>query len=323
MKNRLQELVAQYKTAKLAGNLNNASETTIRMWINNLLEVFGWDVRNTHQVLQERRLDADQRQRLTEIESTNTRPDYTLVNGEVVLSFIDAKGLNVNIENDNKVSFQIRSYGWSACTAYSIVTNFEELAIYDCTQKPSISQNSSVARVVYLTIDEYVDHFDDLLLYLSRQSVINYSIVRAACPGVSLDEEFADYLREFRLKLVQNIINSGQDYGIESLGLWSQIIIDRIIFIRVCEARGLEDRGLLQKFKNRGFWEYFRRSSYMEFYQHYDGPIFTRNPQIHNLDIEDSVFNDFIDSLYYPSPYRFDVIPVSYTHLTLPTMAVV
>lgn len=310
MKNKLQELVKKYKADKLAGNLNNASETTIRMWINNLLELFGWDVRNTHQVLQERRLGAGQRKRLTEIDSTNTRPDYTLVNGEVILSFIDAKGLNVNIRDDNKVSFQIRSYGWSACTAYSIVTNFEEFAVYDCTQKPSIGQSSSVARVVYLTIDDYVDHFDDLAIYLSRRSVINYTIVRASCPGVSLDEEFADYLRKFRIKLVQNIIDSGQSYGVESLGLWSQIIIDRIIFIRVCEARGLEDNGLLQKFKSQGFWESFRRSSYMEFYQHYDGPIFTRNQQIHNLDIEDSVFDDLIDLLYYPSPYRFDVIPL-------------
>ena len=79
MKDKLQGLVNKYKADKLVGNLNNASETTIRMWINNLLELFGWDVRNTHQVLQEIRLGADQRQRLTEIDSTNTRPDYTLV----------------------------------------------------------------------------------------------------------------------------------------------------------------------------------------------------------------------------------------------------
>ena len=77
MKDKLQGLVNKYKADKLAGNLNNASETTIRMWINNLLELFGWDVRNTHQVLQERRLGAGQRKRLTEIDSTNTRPDYT------------------------------------------------------------------------------------------------------------------------------------------------------------------------------------------------------------------------------------------------------
>lgn len=88
-----------------------------------------------------------------------------------------------------------------------------------------------------------------------------------------------------------------------------QVIINRLLFIRVCEARRLEEDGLLLGFKENGFWEGFIESSYLDFYQHYDGPLFERIDSVHNLNIDDSVFEELLTYLYYPSPYRFDVIP--------------
>ena len=48
----------------------------------------------------------------------------------------------------------------------------------------------------------------------------------------------------------------------------------------------------------------------MEFYNHYDGAMFKRDEMFQSLDIDNAVFKDFINELYYPLPYRFDVIPV-------------
>lgn len=121
----LKSLVNRYKEAKDNGQLQNASEATMRAWIDELLSLFGWDVQNTHQVLTEHTLNKAERARLHEIGSSNTRPDYTLVNGRVKLAFVDAKSLDVNIENDKSVAFQIRSYGWSIGAPFSVVTNFE------------------------------------------------------------------------------------------------------------------------------------------------------------------------------------------------------
>ena len=42
---------------------------------------------------------------------------------------------------------------------------------------------------------------------------------------------------------------------IKNLCLITQIIIDRILFIRVCEARKLEEVGLLKKYQKAGFLE--------------------------------------------------------------------
>jgi len=99
--------VASYQEACKRGELEMASEETTRTWINQMLAVFGWDVRNTNHVLQEVPLEITERAALNEIGSTNTRPDYTLMNGRVRLFFLDAKKRTVNIKDDNSVAFQI------------------------------------------------------------------------------------------------------------------------------------------------------------------------------------------------------------------------
>ena len=53
-KQRLTELVGQYGQFKQQGRLDLTSEETIRSWLNELLTIFGWDVRDTSQILQEK-----------------------------------------------------------------------------------------------------------------------------------------------------------------------------------------------------------------------------------------------------------------------------
>ena len=59
--------------------------------------------------------------------------------------------------------------------------------------------------------------------------------------------------------------NPHNAFKADDLTLWAQIILDRIIFIRVCEARGLEEDGLLLKYQKDGFWGQFESSSYFGF----------------------------------------------------------
>lgn len=42
-KEKLGELIAEYKSFKEAGKLDLTSEETIRTWLNPFLEIFGWD----------------------------------------------------------------------------------------------------------------------------------------------------------------------------------------------------------------------------------------------------------------------------------------
>lgn len=309
-KNKLIDLVQRYQAAKSAGQLDNSSEATMRTWIDELLSVFGWDVHNTQQVLTEHTLGRSEKEKLRDIGSTNTRPDYTLVNGSVMLTFVDAKSLSVNIETDKDAAFQIRSYGWSIGAPFSIVTNFEQLAIYDCSVMPSVFDEADYARIHFYEYSQFVEKYDTLKVYLSRENIIEGNIKIVRGKGNSLDEKFSRLLGDVRKELAKAILKKNDITNIATLSFYVQTIINRVLFIRVCESRGLEKDKLLLDFAADNFWEAFKRSSYAEFYDHYDGPMFKKIAPLQSLSIDNDVFTHFLNSLYYPSPYRFDVIPL-------------
>ena len=125
----LEALVRNYDRVLRHRSKDRVSEETVRSWINDFLGVFGWDVRNVSQVWQEAVLDERSRRRLADIDSTHKRPDYTLLNGTQIKTFLDAKSLSVDVFSDRSAAFQIRSYGWSAQVPCAVVSNFAQTAI--------------------------------------------------------------------------------------------------------------------------------------------------------------------------------------------------
>jgi hypothetical protein len=140
------------------------------------------------------------------------------------------------------------------------------------------------------------------------------SSMRQNIPKISIDKAFAENLSNFRLILGNVIITYNARIisgNIKLLSYIVQMIINRLIFIRVCEARNVEKDGLLLSFMEKGFWNSFKHSSYYDFFEHYDGPLFARDPRLHNLIIPNEIFVDFFQLFYYPTPYKFDVIPTT------------
>lgn len=319
-KQRLAALVDEYLRFKAEGKLDLTTEETIRVWLNQFLEIFDWDVRDTSQILQEKILSKQEKIRLKEIASTHTTPDYTFKIGNEKLTFLDAKDVSVNLERDQKAAFQIKSYGYSISAPCAFISNFEEFAIYDCTYTPSEDQNADFGRL-YFRVEEYLENFEILERHLLKEGVYRgvlnelYSSTLVGARNVDrkrLDEKFADQLSEFRLALAENILVNNKESiatNAEKLSYFVQIIINRILFIRVCEARRIEKDGLLLRFKEDGFWMAFKESCYLDFYEHYDGHLFDRIQDIHGLNISNEVFDGLFEHLYYPSPYRFDVMP--------------
>jgi hypothetical protein len=319
-KQRLTELIGQYNQFKEQGKLDLSSEETIRTWLNELLTIFGWDVRDTSQILQEKVLSKAEKERLIKIGSRNTRPDYTFKVAKQKLTFLDAKDINVSIKRDADAAFQIKSYGWSILAPCAFISNFEEFAIYDCTYTPEQGQPPNIGRL-YFTINDYVDNFEIIEEHLLKENIYRgklneiYSATlrdNRYLEKISPDLKFAQQLSDFRLLLAGDILRSNAAYiqnNSANLSYIVQVIINRILFIRVCEARKVEEEDLLITFKENGFWDTFKNSSYFEFYEHYDGPLFERIKSIHDLKISNEVFDTLLQHLYYPSPYRFDVIP--------------
>lgn len=317
-KEKLAELIQRYNATTRLVDHSNVSEETIRTWLNEFLEIFGWNVQNTTQVLQEYVLRGAQYQRLREIKSPHRRPDYTLLNGTNIKTFLDAKSLDVDIFTDAEAAYQIRSYGWSAQSPCAFVSNFEQLVIFDTRFVPNPDQTAD-ASVKQFHIEEYLENFDVIIDHLWHDNICNNHLeelyATTAVEGKNrVDTQFMNILANFRKELAINLYtnNSGIIATDDLLNYYTQVILDRIVFIRVCESKGIEEQEKLKSFSQSeiGFWESFKQSCYMEFYSHYDGAMFSLDAVFNQLVIDNDVLNQFIDKLYYPFPYRFDVIPV-------------
>lgn len=317
-KEKLTELIQRYNATTRLVDHADVSEETIRAWLNEFLEIFGWNVQNTAQVLQEHVLRGTQYQRLREIKSPHRRPDYTLLNGTNIKTFLDAKSLDVDIFTDAEAAYQIRSYGWSAQSPCAFVSNFEQLVIYDTRFVPNPEQTAD-ASVIQIKIDEYLDKFDIIIDHLWHDNIcanrLEELYATTAVEGKNrVDAQFMNILATFRKELASNLYaNNATIISTDDLlNYYTQVVLDRIVFIRVCESKGIEEQEKLRHFSKSevGFWESFKQSCYMEFYNHYDGAMFSLDATFNQLVIDNDVLNNFIDKLYYPFPYRFDVIPV-------------
>lgn len=318
MKTQLQILIERYNRTTRLETKENVSEETIRTWLNEFLGLFGWDVQNTHEVLQERCLRGTAGERLREIRSPHRKPDYILVNGSNIKSFLDAKAPTVDIIKDQQVAYQIRSYGWSAQVPCAFVSNFESFVIFDTRMSPTPDMPANYGATC-ITIDEYLEKFDVLYEHLSHDLICNNHLhalyETTAIEGRSrVNNHFSTVLSDFRLKIANNLLKNNESFrnDADALNYYTQVILDRIVFIRVCESKGIEEQEKLKSLCNsqNGFWESFKNSCYFEFYSHYDGPMFTRDAKFHELNVDNAVLEEFIQSLYYPYPYCFDVIPV-------------
>lgn len=318
-KKQFSDLIERYHASIGKGDCKDVSEETIRTWLNEMLMIFGWDVKDVSQVLQERVLDTDIRQKLHSISSSHTRPDYILKNGPNIKTFIDAKSLSVDIFSDKDAAFQIRSYGWSAGVSCAFITNFEQFSIYETKNVPDVNDEACKYAMVQLKIEDYLDNFDILYNHLNRNLVCSghldqlYKDLNAV--GVKpLDELFTERLSHYRLCIAESLLKNSDIFinDEEKLNYYTQVILDRIIFIRVCEAKGIEREKLLYSFceSSKGFWKCFQENCYMDFYNHYDGTLFNRDDLFEHLKIDDNILTEFVYELYYPYPYRFDIIPV-------------
>ena len=313
-KEKLKALIEKYYQYRKEDKSKELSEESTRGWINEFLGVFDWDVLNIQQIQQEKIVDDDQKEKLDEIESTHTKPDYSLMNGSTVKAYLDAKKTDVDIFKNKEAAFQVRSYGWSAGLPCSFLTNFEQMVIFDCRYAPQKGESADVAAI-QIPIDSYIARFDELNSHLNRflvyqnnlQKLYSFEKVEGS---KTLDSIFNKLLSDFRIQLASELYaNNSELIDEEELNYYAQVILDRIVFIRVCEAKKIEKEGLLQEFLKKGFWKEFKNSCYVDFYNHYDGAMFSKDEKFDQILLPDELFVSFINKIYYPYPYKFDAIP--------------
>ncbi len=288
-------------------------------FIDKFFEHLGWDVRNTEQAAP--RFREVVLEDSLEIEGQRKAPDYAFRMGDAILFYVEAKKPGVDVKNDPVPAYQLRRYGWSGKLALSLLTDFEELAVYDCRPRPTPKDKAAVARVNYYACDEYPDRWRDIWDVFSREAVRGgafdaFIVAGARKRGVStVDAEFLKEIEGWRDALAKNIALRNPRLGIDDLNDAVQRLIDRLIFLRMAEDRGLEEYGRLQHIAEgehllKGLMTLSRRAD-----ARYNSGLFDpRLPESKTLDklaMDDKVLRPILGGLYYPeSPYEFSVLPV-------------
>ena len=217
----------------------------------------------------------------------------------------------------------MRRYGWNAKLPISLITDFEEFAVYDCTKKPNPADKASKARVKYLTYKQYLDEFDFIWNTFSKSSVLKGSFDKFVVSDTNkkgtatVDKEFLASLDEWRIMLAQNIALRNQQLNEDELNFVVQQTLDRIIFLRIAEDRSVEPYGDLKKItdarKEEG--EYFKSlfTLFKEADSKYNSGLFDfkKDTLSKNITIDNKVIKTIVSELYYPNcPYEFSVLGV-------------
>ncbi len=315
-KNRIEELTDRFRRNVDVYKNGAYNETQVRReFIDPFFEALGWDVANKAGY-------AEQYKDVVHEDSIKVgvslkAPDYSFRIGGQRKFFLEAKKPQVKIKEDVGPAYQLRRYAWSAKLPLSIVTDFEEFAVYDCRTKPNPSDKVSLGRIAYYTYDQYLDKFDEIYDTFSKDAVLKGSFDRyiestKVKKGTGeVDREFLKEIEKWRDSLARNLALRNPELDIYELNFAVQHTIDRIIFLRICEDRGIEGYGRLQGLSN-GANAYERLLQlFTQADKKYNSGLFDfkADKLSHNLKIDDKVLKEIIENLYYPkSPYEFSVL---------------
>jgi hypothetical protein len=319
---RLVEKFHLHRDAYRAGQYN---ETQVRReFIDPLFTALGWDVDN-RQGYAEAYKDVIHEDAI-KIGGETKAPDYCFRIGGTRKFFLEAKKPAVNVKDDPGPAYQLRRYAWSAKLPLSILTDFEEFAVYDTRIQPNQSDKAGTARVLYLKYIDYSDRWAEIASIFSREAVLKGSFDKFAESNkqkrgtAEVDDAFLAEIEHWRELLAKNLAVRNPDLMVRELNYAVQVTIDRIVFLRMCEDRGIESYGLLRELATgNGIYvrllKLFDRAD-----EKYNSGLFHFIPEkgrpeapdtlTPKLVLDDLPIKSIIKNLYYPeSPYEFSVLP--------------
>ncbi len=228
---KIQQLIEKFRREQAAGVIDQYNESETKTgFIEPLLQALGWNTQDRNEVGLEEKISGG-------------RVDYSLkIKGSPKI-YIEAKPPRANLAKPETIS-QAITYGYNkGSIQWVLLTDFQELRLFDVTIWPNKRNLEAGLRLV-LTYDRFLEKFDELWL-LSRESVesglldrslLSKKLDRLRCP---VDKKILDDMKRWREILAKDIYKNHPDMTEDQLKDNVQRILDRIIFIRSCEDRGL------------------------------------------------------------------------------------
>ncbi|MBI4834293.1 MAG: N-6 DNA methylase [Planctomycetes bacterium] len=312
-KENLAKLIEKFESEKSAGKIETYNEEATKMaFINPFLkDVLGWDITNRDEVSPEESV-------------SRGRVDYGLkIDGKIKI-FVEAKtpkdGLSAHTE-------QVLKYGYNKRgVPFVLLTNFEESWLFDVTVKPDL-RNTIKGRKIYGKLNFYLDSFDDDIWPLSKESALNGTLDKLLLKKSNLeklpvDKAILKDLKEWREALAKDIyknnpalFDSGdKEKDAHYLKEITQKLLDRIVFMRSCEDRGLVHRKKLSELFGERTESIgtntmlLLKEEFKSYNNTFDSDLFSPKEWEANLAIDFPVMEQIIKETY--NPYQFDVIPL-------------
>lgn len=317
-------LIDRFEQNRESYKSQSYNETQVRReFLDPFFEALGWDVANKqgHAEAYKDVIHED----AVKIGGNTKAPDYCFRIGGARKFFLEAKKPAVNVKDEIPPAYQLRRYAWSAKLPLSILTDFEEFAVYDCRTRPNPSDKPSTGRILYLTYRDYLARWEEIASIFTKEAVLKgsfdkYAVTDRKRGTATVDAEFLKEIETWREALAKNLALRNPKLGVHELNFSVQRTIDRLIFLRIAEDRGIEPYAQLQALLS-GPNIYGRlRYLYGQADDRYNSGLFHFQSEKSRaeapdgltlgLKIDDKALKDIIGRLYYPnSPYEFSVFP--------------
>ena len=315
----MEKLVTRFKNNMHHYKTPEYNETEIRTeFIDKFFMCLGWDVDNENGI-QDSHKDVV-KESTVHIEGRPKNADYAFRLGSDIAFYVEAKKPSENLQNNPKHAYQIKNYSWNSKIPISILTDFEEFIVYDCQHKPNRKDPVYEDRKKIYTYIEYVDKFDELWELFSKEKVWRGSIEKFAKTTLNrrgtgrVDTLFLNDMENWREILAKNIAkNNKNKLKIHELNKAVQTLLDRIIFLRICEDRNIEDWQQLYKLASKN--DLYRELLFLFDLsdKKYNSGLFSQKHDslMRNILLDDDTLKKIILDLYPPnSEYNFAVLSV-------------
>ena len=223
----IRALVERYQGLGRAARQTYTETATRTDFIDPLFAALGWDMQNNAEVTREE-------------SSGRKRVDYAFKINGVTRFLLEAKNLDVDLLNPDYAR-QATDYAWNRGVDWVVLTNFHELKLY------YVSEYQRTNPIFSLGHEEFLRNFEELRL-LGKDAIRDHEIRKRAV-GIArrqpVDKQLYEDLAGWRQALLANLRQFHEDWTEKQHEEATQLILNRLIFIRNVEDREIEEVQLL------------------------------------------------------------------------------
>lgn len=220
-------LVTKYQSLDSKAIKTFTEADTRRTFIEPLFQALGWDVYSRDEVAEE-------------VKAAAGRVDYVFKLHGVSQFYLEAKALRAELTRPEYIK-QAITYAYNKGITWAVLTDFEGLQVY----------NAQTGRLfINLSYNNYLRDFDDLWL-LSRESLESNALNEKAekygalPPRLGVEQRLYNQLSQWREELFTQLYHYNPHLNFNQIDEVIQRLFNRLIFIRTCEDRRIEDKVLL------------------------------------------------------------------------------